>query len=144
MNGKRITKIRKTLNLSQLNFAKQLKTTNVTINRYEKGVMNPSSDFYEKLVTVFNVNVNYLLTGTGEMFIGTSGVTASDEAESAGQSDKDKRIRELEQELSTVKKSIHALEKEYKELGHQNTELSRELIAKMQKLLNLQDRLIPQ
>jgi len=38
------------------------------VSQYEKGTRSPDSAFLSKLCSVFNVNLNWLLTGAGEMY----------------------------------------------------------------------------
>jgi len=134
----RVKSIRKKLHLTLKEFAFNINVPLTTISKYEKGSVKPSFDVLANIGKVYNVNLNWLLNGKGEMFLGGGKVIASEGSEPSVlySKDKDKRIRELEQELSEVKKSIQELDKE-------NKMLNRELIAKMQKLLNLQDKLIP-
>ncbi len=67
--GKRIQKIRKKLDLRQEPFAKQLGTTQSVISNYEKGARLPSANFLKKLRETFQININWLLTGEGPMFL---------------------------------------------------------------------------
>lgn len=66
--GKRLSKFRKFLELSQKEFADRLNVHQVTIARYETNKIKPTSEFMERLVDVYNINANWLLTGKGEMF----------------------------------------------------------------------------
>lgn len=64
----RVKKLRNEKKLSQTEFAAALGTTQATISRYEKGDRQPEADFLAKLTTIYNVNLSWLLTGTGSMF----------------------------------------------------------------------------
>ena len=66
--GKRLSMFRKHLELSQQEFADRLKVHQVTVARYETNKIKPTSEFMQKLVAVYNINANWLLTGAGEMF----------------------------------------------------------------------------
>jgi transcriptional regulator with XRE-family HTH domain len=69
MIGERIKMLRKRLNMSQKKFSEMLDVSLITLQRYEKGEREPSSDFLINLKNKFNVNINWLLTGQGKMFL---------------------------------------------------------------------------
>jgi transcriptional regulator with XRE-family HTH domain len=69
--GSRIKEIRKSLNLKQVEFSKELNISNSTLSEIERGNINPSIDFVIRLSIKFNVNLYYVLLGDGDMFIGT-------------------------------------------------------------------------
>ena len=52
---------RKKLKLTQVELAEKLNTSHATINRYEKGVNEPTFDTLVKLAEIFNVTTDYLL-----------------------------------------------------------------------------------
>ena len=68
----RIKNIRELLGLKQTEFAKKLDVPNSTIHKYENGVVEPSSKFLSKIAKKFNINMNWLLTGEGQMFLNDS------------------------------------------------------------------------
>lgn len=65
----RLKKLRKTLDLTQQEFADKLKVPRNTIGGYEVGKSNPSDAAVNNICNIFNVNENWLRNGTGEMFI---------------------------------------------------------------------------
>ncbi len=65
----RIKKLRKELDLTQQEFADQLKVPRNTIAGYEVGKSNPSDAAINNLCRTFNVNETWLRDGTGEMFV---------------------------------------------------------------------------
>lgn len=67
----RIKEIRETKKLSQVAFAAALKVTSASISFYENGKRRPDHAFLETLTNVYGINVNWLLTGEGDMFIST-------------------------------------------------------------------------
>ena len=69
MLGKRLQIARKKLQLSQENMASQIGISYRAYTSYERGDRNPSIEFLEKLVTKFNINLNWLIAEQGEMFI---------------------------------------------------------------------------
>lgn len=64
-----LREVRSKLGLSQGAMAKDLGIAQAQYNTYERGTRKPSADILEKLVKQFNININYLLTGDGPMFI---------------------------------------------------------------------------
>lgn len=64
-----LVETRKKLGLSQGELAKRLGMLQSQYSNYERGTRKPSVEVLEKLVKQFNININYLLTGDGPMFI---------------------------------------------------------------------------
>lgn len=67
MINERLKTIRKQLGLKQSELAKVLNITTRTLQNYEKDADIPAS-VINKLISLFNVNPTWLLTGQGEMF----------------------------------------------------------------------------
>ena len=65
----RLRKIRKTLGYTQDEFARHLKVSKPTFVRYESGGRKPDAHFLSILISKFDVNINWLLIGDGEMFL---------------------------------------------------------------------------
>ncbi len=63
-----LKKVRQKLGLSQKELAEKVGIQQAQYSRYEVGT-SPSTDILAKLVEEFNININYLLTGEGSMFI---------------------------------------------------------------------------
>lgn len=70
--GDRIKKIRKELDLTQVDFAARIGSVQNTVTRYETGNRNPSAPVISLICREFNVNEEWLRTGKGEMFIKVS------------------------------------------------------------------------
>ena len=68
MLTERIRTLRKALKLSQAEFGKILGTTRDVIGNLEYGRSTPKPSFLDLICTIFNVNSDWLLNGTGEMF----------------------------------------------------------------------------
>ncbi len=66
--GDRIKAVRQHLKIAQNIFAEQLKTSAGYISEIESGKTNPGVDLMEALKNVYNVNINWLITGIGGMF----------------------------------------------------------------------------
>ena len=67
--GDRIKKIRKELDLTQVDFAARIGSVQNTVTRYETGNRNPSAPVISLICREFNVNEEWLRTGKGPMFI---------------------------------------------------------------------------
>jgi transcriptional regulator with XRE-family HTH domain len=60
--------IRKTLGLNQTEFAEKLETSQNLISKYEKGQVELPFKIINNLNKIFNININWILTNTGNMF----------------------------------------------------------------------------
>ena len=67
--GKRIKRLKNKLNITSSVLADKLSIPVRTIGSYERDEVPPSEKFLNALITKFHVNINWLLTGNGEMFI---------------------------------------------------------------------------
>ncbi len=67
----RLKKIRNALNLTQNEFAEQLRLQRNTISLLETGKRNPSERTIDDICNIFNVSKEYLLNGIEPMFIQT-------------------------------------------------------------------------
>lgn len=66
--NERLKKLRKALDLTQVEFAERIGTVQNTITGYESGRRNPSNPVISSICKEFNVNEEWLRNGTGEMF----------------------------------------------------------------------------
>lgn len=69
--GSRLKEIRKHLKIQQKEMAKTLEIQASYLCDIEAGKGNPGPDFFIKLSTQYNINLHYLLMGSGEMFVRT-------------------------------------------------------------------------
>lgn len=67
--NERIKKIRKTIGLTQQEFADSIKVKRNTVATYEMGRSIPSDAAISLICKQFDVNEEWLRSGTGEMFI---------------------------------------------------------------------------
>ena len=70
MYSDNLKKLRYELRLSAQKLADATDVSLITMQNYELGKREPKYSFLYKLLTVYNVNINWLMTGKGEMFIG--------------------------------------------------------------------------
>lgn len=66
--GLRIRELRKTLEMTQNDFAIRIGLTQNTITKYETGLRSPSNQIVISICREFNVNEDWLRTGVGNMF----------------------------------------------------------------------------
>ena len=66
--GLRIKDLRKTLEMTQSDFAVRIGLTQNTITKYETGLRSPSNQIVISICREFNVNEDWLRTGNGDMF----------------------------------------------------------------------------
>lgn len=66
--NQRIKKLRKALDLTQMEFAARIGSTQNAVTGYETGRRNPSSSVVNNICKEFHVNEEWLRTGSGEMF----------------------------------------------------------------------------
>jgi len=69
MIGERIKLLRKHLGLTQKEFAKRIGVIDRLVSKWEKGANDPTTKSLLLIAKEFNVNLHWLLTGEGEMFI---------------------------------------------------------------------------
>jgi len=81
--GQRIKKIRLALNLSQDEFGKIFGITKQFVSLLEKDKTQLNNDKLVKLLLDFDVNLNYLLGGVGDMFINKSGAAQYEDVKSS-------------------------------------------------------------
>lgn len=65
---KRIQSIRKKLKLSQEEISTQIGISYRAYSSYERGDRKPSLEFLALLFEKYNVNINYIIVGEGDMF----------------------------------------------------------------------------
>jgi transcriptional regulator with XRE-family HTH domain len=80
--GKGITNIRRKLGLKQKGLAAALDISNGYLSEIEAGKKNPGIEILDKLFVNYNVNVTYLFTGKGDMFIHQEKEAAQKKSES--------------------------------------------------------------
>jgi DNA-binding XRE family transcriptional regulator len=65
----RLKFLRKNLGLRQQDMANSLNVPFTAISKYELGIIKPSSEILARIANTYDVNLNWLLTGSGGMFI---------------------------------------------------------------------------
>ncbi|NIM13892.1 MAG: helix-turn-helix domain-containing protein [Candidatus Aminicenantes bacterium] len=67
--GQRLKGIRKSLKLTQADFANKMNISVTNLSDIENGKTHPCHDFFYRILKEFKVNLNYCLSGEGSMFI---------------------------------------------------------------------------
>lgn len=68
MYAENLKKIRQTLGLSVAKFAEKLEMSASTLTGYERGERTPSWQLFTQLYKKANVNMNWYVSGDGEVF----------------------------------------------------------------------------
>ena len=69
MYGENLKRLRHELRMTAQQFADNMGVSPVSINNYENSRRKPNYEFLELLVQVYDVNLNWLIAGKGNMFI---------------------------------------------------------------------------
>jgi transcriptional regulator with XRE-family HTH domain len=67
--GQRLKGIRKSLNMTQADFAIKMNISVTNLSDIENGKTHPCHDFFYRILKEFNINLNYCLSGEGSMFL---------------------------------------------------------------------------
>ena len=67
--GSRIKELRKALKISQKDFAASLDMSGCYLSEIESGKGNPGHKFFYKISALYNISLDYLFHGIGEMFL---------------------------------------------------------------------------
>ena len=102
-------------------FAERLGVSEANIRSYTKGVM-PKADILEKIVTTYDTNAMWLLTGVGEMFV-------SEEQETHNNSSAESMVDKL---LCIIDKKDDIIRQQAEDIGQLRAELA-QLKLKLQK-----------
>ncbi len=65
--GDQLRLAREHLSLSQEEFAEKINIPKTAISKYERGIVKPAADILTKISETYNINLNWLLLGTGNM-----------------------------------------------------------------------------
>jgi len=81
--GKRLKQARVLKNLSQEEFGKVLGLTKQSISRIENDKIFVSKEILCNMIVNFNLNINFLLVGKGQMFLADDNTSATSKSEIA-------------------------------------------------------------
>ncbi|AEE48918.1 transcriptional regulator [Haliscomenobacter hydrossis] len=85
------------LDLKQHNIYKDMKTSSARVSNVFNSVNNPSYEFLQSFLTAYpNVNINWLLTGEGEMLLNDNNVVREPDERKWNSADLRKRVDHIE------------------------------------------------
>jgi len=67
--NERLKEVRMNLGLKQVQLSRVLKVDQSKLSQYEKGICEPSNNFLNLLYENYQINLHWLITGSGSMFI---------------------------------------------------------------------------
>lgn len=120
---------------------------------------NPSTDALIRISEIYKVNLNWLLSGIGSMFLTDQNTQEPNNKNSSTQKEIDyyiKRVKELETQTNELKKNIQSIEDSYNqatdnfsqerlknsELFNKNQMLNDELTSRLRELVECKDLVI--
>lgn len=109
--GKRLEILRDDLRLTNLSLAEAIKTDNSTVGKIIKGVNNLTNAMLMELYSKYQVNINWLITGNGDMYNKKSDIKVSDTLKEA-----------IGNEIEVVRVSLNKLEKALQDAVQKQTE----------------------
>ena len=137
--GKRFRLIREKIGLTQTDFGEKLGIQFQHVSKYERGESVPTWENLRKLNDLYDVNINWLLTGKGKMFL--SPITYSMEdgelIEKVKDLDSDSQIDEIINELRNdhdLKTLIYDYIQNYRQLRVTTAKLHQKIEQMKQKL----------
>ena len=101
--GKRLKQIRESKNLNQTQFGDSLGILYQHVSKYERGETVPTWENLIKLIELYGVNINWLLTGRGKMMLSSMGYAEIEDATS-GNKVKDIEDSEIDEIVEELKK----------------------------------------
>jgi transcriptional regulator with XRE-family HTH domain len=110
----RLKKLIKALNLNQLSFSKSIGMTQPNISKMMNGERQLSIEVLNRMSERYNVNLHWLLTGVGEMFLEEMPDQISQVSEDAVSYKRKERGEELEERLERLEETVKHLVKEFK------------------------------
>jgi len=118
--GQRLKMLRKSINFSQDEMADALKCKRPMLSLYENGKTSIPDEIYLIVNNLYNVDLNWLLTGEGEMYISQQPTSV----------------------LNTNTNIVNDLKQEITTLRNKNAEQSELIIELFKKLTDLQNKII--
>lgn len=137
--GKRLRLIRENIGITQTDLGKKLGIQFQHVSKYERGETVPTWENLIKLNDLYDININWLLTGKGKMFL--SPITYSPNSEGAKEfvrdMQSDSQIEEIIEELRNdhdLKTLVYDYIKNYRQLRITTSKLQNKISQMKQKL----------
>ena len=115
MIGERLKQVRKYHKLTQTAISEKFFITGATYCRYETDQIEPNLQFLKEFSVILGINLNWLITGEGEIFL-------------SGESKQDDSMNET---FQVLKAKISELEKENREIKDELLHLYREKVSNL-------------
>jgi transcriptional regulator with XRE-family HTH domain len=115
--GKRLKQVRETLSLTLTKMEEYSGLSKSQVSAVEKGEKKPSSIYLSALIKQFDININFIFTGKGDMFLHPKNKTAEE-----------KDIDELFQMMKQVKMLKYAVLGFFHEYKKRNEDILKDLI----------------
>jgi transcriptional regulator with XRE-family HTH domain len=126
--GDRLKMVRKLKGLSLGKLAALTGLSKGNLSSYENNKTNPSVTALVPILKHLGVNINWLLTGEGEIF------NCNNKEDNA----------EIKKRLAEAEEELRQLRLQYASLQDQNEELNQEIKDRLRQIVGLQEKLIPQ
>ena len=111
--GIRLKKLIKVLNLNQVEFAKSVGVTQPNISKIANGESSLSAELLARMADVYTqINLHWLLTGSGEMFFEAVPNKNIQANEAIGVTNTKERIEELKDIIEKAKRTVNRLLKD--------------------------------
>ena len=133
----RLLEIRKKLKITQKELANLTKVSQSNYSKYEKGIIEPSFSFITNIVNVLGISESWLISGEGEMLKQNNPVNGPVNSNTNNTSNPD-----IQQELISCQKELIQLRQQNSLLKEENKDLNTKIKEKLEKIIDLQDRLI--
>jgi transcriptional regulator with XRE-family HTH domain len=137
--GKRLRLIRERLGITQAEVGEKLGIQSQHVSKYERGETVPTWENLIKLTEIYDVNINWLLTGKGGMFLSmvNYSILGEKNIQAVRDLEPDSQIEEIVIELQNdldLKNLIYDYVKHYRKLRLTTTRLQEKIDQMKQKL----------
>jgi len=114
--GKRLMLLRKTLDINQSDLAMVMGCTQANVSVYEKDYSSMSAKYLTSLRNAYDVNLDWLLLGTGKMFVSNSSAKQSNEDLAVKGPTYTKERAKLIKEINKLSSDVQAILKKMTEI----------------------------
>jgi SOS-response transcriptional repressor LexA len=117
-NSDRLKTVRETLNINQNEFARTLGFAPSFISDIERDKKELSRELLQKLLEKYQININWLLSGTGEMFLANMGKESSNPPQIPKLTFMiDQRLVKIEAQIGEIRNCLNETSKNTSEFG---------------------------
>jgi|GEM_PF-5498691 len=140
--GDRLKEIRRKLKLSQIAFSDSIGVTQPAISLMEKNASAPSAEVLNNIRKTYNIDLNWLLSGQGEMFLTKIEEKSTIETRLIQSRDElQKQINQLKKKSIAELETAYSQEKEYsRQLNQELAQCMKDLVSTQKLIIDLQKR----